>query len=109
MTQTPDIGTPDRQPQRDNPSPSGGQTAPAAEGDSAPTEQQPGAGGSGSAATGTPEDTSPASGGQSDPSSISDEQLPEDLRPTDDNPLAKPLSGDDEDRGISLGPDGPQA
>ncbi len=46
---------------------------------------------------------------QSDPTSISDEQLPEDLRPTDDNPLAKPLSDDDEDRGISLGPDGPRA
>jgi hypothetical protein len=25
---------------------------------------------------------------------ISDEQLPEDLRPTDDNPLAKPLTED---------------
>ena len=105
MTQTP--ATPDRP--RDNPSPSGSQTAPAAEGDSAPTEQQPGAGGSGSAATGSLDGTSPAGGGQPDPGRISDEQLPEDLRPTDDNPLAKPLSDDDEDRGISLGPDGPQA
>ncbi|WP_284533928.1 hypothetical protein [Nocardioides sp. T2.26MG-1] len=26
---------------------------------------------------------------------ISDEQLPEDLRPTEDNPLAQPLSGDE--------------
>ena len=26
---------------------------------------------------------------------ISDEQLPEDLRPTDDNPLAQPLSEED--------------
>ena len=26
---------------------------------------------------------------------ISDEQLPEDLRPTDDNPLAQPLEGED--------------
>jgi len=106
MTQTPDTGTPD-QPQRDNPSPSGDQTAPAAEGDTAPTEQQPGAGGS--AATGSVEGTSPAGGGQPDPSGVSDQQLPEDLQPTDDNPLAKPLSDDDEDRGISLGPDGPRA
>ena len=109
MTQTPDTGTPDNQPHRDNPSPSGTQTAPAAEGDTAPTEQQPGAGGGGSAATGSPGGGSPAGGGQPDPTSVSDEQLPEDLRPTDDNPLAKPLSDDDEDRGISLGPDGPQA
>ena len=42
---------------------------------------------------------------------ISDDQLPEDLQPTDDNPLAKPLSDDDDDdeKGISLGPDGSQA
>ena len=41
---------------------------------------------------------------------ISDDQLPEDLQPTDDNPLAKPPSDDedDDDQGISLGPDGPQ-
>ena len=39
---------------------------------------------------------------------ISDEQLPEDLQPTDDNPLAQPPSDDDEDSGMSLGPDGPQ-
>ena len=109
MTQTPDTGTPDRQPHRDNPSPSGDQTAPAAEGDTAPTEQQPGAGGGGSAATGSVEGTSPAGGGQPDPTSVSDEQLPEDLRPTDDNPLAQAPSEDDEDRGLSLGPDGPQA
>ena len=109
MTQTPDTGTPDRQPNRDNPSPSGGQTAPAAEGDTAPTEQDPGAGGGGSAATGSPGGGTAAGGGQPDPSSVSDDQLPEDLRPTDDNPLAKPLSDDYEDRGISLGPDGPQA
>ena len=38
---------------------------------------------------------------------ISDEQLPEDLRPTDENPLAKaPDEGDDEDEGLSLGQDG---
>ncbi len=109
MTQTPDTGTPDSQPHRDNPSASGDQTAPAAEGDTAPTEQQPGAGGSGSAATGTADQGSAGGEQQSDPTSISDEQLPEDLRPTDDNPLAKPQSDEDEDRGISLGPDGPQA
>ena len=40
---------------------------------------------------------------------ISDDQLPEDLQPTDDNPLAQPPSDDDEDSGMSLGPDGPQA
>ena len=40
---------------------------------------------------------------------ISDDMLPEDLQPTDDNPLAKPPSDeDDEDAGMSLGPDGPQ-
>ena len=34
---------------------------------------------------------------------ISDQQLPEDLRPTDDNPLAKaPDEGDDADEGLSL-------
>ena len=27
---------------------------------------------------------------------ISDEELPEDLQPTDDNPLAQPLDGDDD-------------
>jgi hypothetical protein len=41
---------------------------------------------------------------------ITDDMLPEDLQPTDDNPLAKPPSDeDDEDAGMSLGPDGPQA
>lgn len=41
---------------------------------------------------------------------ITDDMLPEDLQPTDDNPLAKPPSDeDDEDSGMSLGPDGPQA
>lgn len=29
------------------------------------------------------------------PSAIEDEDLPEDLRPTDDNPLAQPLEGDE--------------
>jgi hypothetical protein len=41
---------------------------------------------------------------------ISDDQLPEDLQPTDDNPLAKPPSDeDDEDAGMSLDADGPAA
>jgi hypothetical protein len=41
---------------------------------------------------------------------IPDEDLPEDLQPTDDNPLAKPPSDDDdEDSGMSLGSDGPEA
>jgi hypothetical protein len=31
---------------------------------------------------------------------ITDEMLPEDLRPTDDNPLAKPLDEDAEDQGL---------
>jgi hypothetical protein len=53
------------------------------------------------------DDPSPAS--QDDEVGISDDQLPEDLQPTDDNPLAKPPSDDDDDdEGISLGPDGPQ-
>ncbi len=30
-----------------------------------------------------------------EPAGISDEQLPEDLQPTDDNPLAQPLSEED--------------
>ena len=33
--------------------------------------------------------------GSDDPKVISDDQLPEDLRPTDDNPLAKPEGEDD--------------
>ena len=102
MTQTPDSGTPDRQPHRDNPSPSGDQTAPAAEGDTAPTEQSAGADGGGSAATGSVENSSSSGGGQLDPTGVSDDQLPEDLRPTDDNPLAKPPT-DDDDRGVSVG------
>ena len=35
--------------------------------------------------------------GSDDPKVISDDQLPEDLRPTDDNPLAKPEGEDDGD------------
>jgi hypothetical protein len=33
---------------------------------------------------------------------ITDEQLPEDLQPTDDNPLAKAPEEGDEDAGLSL-------
>lgn len=33
-----------------------------------------------------------------EPAGISDERLPEDLRPTDDNPLAKPLTDEDDPR-----------
>jgi hypothetical protein len=54
------------------------------------------------------DDSTPAS--QDDEVGISDDQLPDDLQPTDENPLAKPPSDDedDDDQGISLGPDGPQ-
>ncbi|WP_372729100.1 hypothetical protein [Nocardioides sp.] len=37
---------------------------------------------------------------------IDDEQLPEDLRPTDDNPLAQPLSGEDAPDPADLDMDG---
>lgn len=43
--------------------------------------------------------------GSDDPTAISDDQLPEDLRPTDDNPLAKPEGeddGDDDEGGMNL-------
>ncbi|HMD11261.1 MAG TPA: hypothetical protein VKG90_02915 [Marmoricola sp.] len=43
----------------------------------------------------TPDDAAEGEG-------ISDEQLPEDLRPTDDNPLAKAPDEGDEDEGLSL-------
>ena len=91
MTQsTPDAQSDNNQPERANPGEGNDMTPPAAEGDTAPTQQS---GGGGSAATGE----------------VSDGQLPEDLQPTDDNPLAKPPSDDDEDSGMSLGPDGPKA
>ena len=79
---TPDTRTQNDEPERANPSKDNPRTAPPAEGDTAPTEHEPGA--------------------------ISDEQLPEDLQPSDDNPLAKPLDPDDEGKGMSLGGDGPQ-
>jgi len=87
-----------------NPGSDNDQTADAAEGDTAPTQQQPE---DGSGATGTT--GSDASGGSEEPGGISDDKLPEDLRPTDDNPLAKPPSDDDDEKGgLSLGPDGPE-
>lgn len=98
---TPDHRSEQAEPERPNPSPAGDRTASAAEGDTAPTEQQPA---HGSAATGT-------TGGSASPTDgegITDDQLPEDLQPTDDNPLAQPPGEDDEDSGMSLGPDGPQ-
>lgn len=39
---------------------------------------------------------------------ITDDQLPEDLQPTDDNPLAQPAGDDDPEGGLTLGPDGPR-
>jgi hypothetical protein len=95
-----------------NPGADNDQTADSAEGETAPTEQRPD---DGSGATGTTgSDSSGRSSGQSsgqseDSGGISDDKLPEDLQPTDDNPLAKPPSDDDEEGGMSLGPDGPQA
>ena len=54
------------------------------------------------ASTGTSPADSDHEGGSAAPdeqslSGIDDEQLPEDLQPTDDNPLAQPLDPDDED------------
>lgn len=98
MSETPI--TSNSQPSEPNPSPSGGQTAPAAEGDTAPTEQSGALGTDGGSASGEQP-------GQRDPGRISDDQLPRDLQPTDDNPLAKAPS-EDGDQGLSLGADGPQ-
>ncbi len=61
----------------------------------------------------TDDEKNPSSAQSSEPSGsseegadvgISDDQLPDDLQPTDDNPLAKPPSDDDEDSGMSLNP-----
>jgi len=102
---TPDQQTQNDEPKRDNPSPAGEGSAPAAEGDTAPTELAPT---DGSASTGTADGG--ATGQLEDGGvGISDEQLPEDLQPTDDNPLAQPPDDDEGDEGLSLGPDGPQA
>jgi hypothetical protein len=88
---TPDTQNEPNEPERSNPGEGNDQTPPAAEGDTAPTETS---GAGGSAATGR----------------IDDDQLPEDLQPTDDNPLAKPLDEDaDEDSGMNLGPEDPPA
>lgn len=86
---TPDTETKNNEPERDNPGEGNPTTAKASEGQTAPTQQQ--------------------SGDGADVGEVTDEMLPEDLQPTDDNPLAKPPSDDDEDKGMSLGPDGPQA
>ncbi|MGI9156647.1 MAG: hypothetical protein ACR2FG_08420 [Marmoricola sp.] len=42
---------------------------------------------------------------QSSTEGITDDKLPEDLRPTDDNPLAKPVSEDDSEEGGASLPD----
>ncbi len=103
---TPDTGTQNTEPERDNPSKANTQTAPPAEGDTAPTEHVPG--GSSDASGSVPGSPGSASGGDDDPGVITDDQLPEDLQATDDNPLAQPADPDDEDQGMSLGQDGPQ-
>ncbi len=48
------------------------------------------------------EESSESFEGSDDPKVISDDQLPEDLRPTDDNPLAKPEGEDDEGGGLNV-------
>ena len=50
----------------------------------------------GSAGAGDSNSSGESFEGSDDPTQISDDQLPEDLRPTDDNPLAKPEGEDDE-------------
>ena len=91
MTETtPDRHTDNTEPERDNPGAANPTTAPAAEGDTAPTEQT-GAGGS------------PSTG------EVTDELLPDDLRPTDDNPLAKPLDEGDGGSGLDVGSEGPDS
>lgn len=90
---TPDTHTQNTEPERPDPSP--GNTPPPAEGDTAPTEHQL--------------DPSSDSRTAGTAGAISDDQLPEDLQPTDDNPLAKPQpDGDDRDSGLSIDADGPQ-
>jgi hypothetical protein len=86
---TPDTQTENTEPERENPGEGNPTTASSSEGDTAPTQQQ---GDGGSAATGE----------------VTDDMLHEDLQPSDDNPLAKPLDDEDEDAGLSLGADGPQ-
>jgi hypothetical protein len=110
---TPDTGTQNTEPERANPSSDNTQTAPAAEGDTAPTEHVPGgesdAAGSTGSDSGMDSRAAMTGGDDDDPGVISDDQLPEDLQATDDNPLAQPADPDaDEDKGMSLGGDGPQ-
>ena len=110
---TPDTGTQNTEPERANPSSDNSQTAPAAEGDTAPTEHVPGgesdAAGSSGSDSGVDSRAAMTGAGSDDPGVISDDQLPEDLQASDDNPLAKPADPDaDEDQGMSLGEDGPQ-
>lgn len=105
---TPDAQTQNTEPQRPDPSP--GDTPPPADGDTAPTEHQ--------LDPASPSQTAgnaagPAGGRTGDSAGdmaggISDDQLPEDLQPTDDNPLAQPLDEDQKDTGLSIGGDGPQ-
>lgn len=47
--------------------------------------------------------------GHDDPSVISDDQLPEDLQPRPDNPLAQAPDESDEDEGLSIGAEAPPA
>jgi len=102
---TPDTGTQNTEPERANPSSDNPHAAPAAEGDTAPTEHVPGGDSAAAGSTG-----SPAADGSDDPGVISDDQLPEDLQATDDNPLAQPADPDaDDDKGMSLSEDGPQS
>lgn len=54
-----------------------------------------------------PEDTGHDTGqdtGQDTGEGITDDKLPEDLRPTDDNPLAKPMGDEEEESGEGAGP-----
>jgi hypothetical protein len=110
---TPDAGTQNTEPERANPSSDNAQTAPAAEGDTAPTEHVPGgesdAAGSTGSGSGADSRTAMTGSDGDEPGVISDDQLPDDLQATDDNPLAKPADPDGDDKGMSLGPDGPQA
>jgi hypothetical protein len=63
--------------------------------------EQGDADGSASQDSGSQDSGSESSSGSDDPTTITDDQLPEDLRPTDDNPLAKP-EGEDDDSGGGL-------
>jgi hypothetical protein len=62
-----------------------------------PTQPTPGAGGGGG-------DHDDNAGDEVAPDGITDDQLPEDLRPGDDNPLARPLDEEDA-KDVDLGID----